>query len=289
MMTEAKAGFRAFNDGAAGTPRGGLHRAAPAPRARRDVGRRAVPRDRAEAGASAAGEAADDVRIATRFDGALGQIVIDRPKANIVSLAVIEGLRDGARARLGAARPARDDRRRRRSLQLRRGGRRARAGDDRPRPRRARQPGPRPAGLGGADRRGRARPLPGRRLRDRARLRLPLRRRHGRSSACPRCLLGVFPPLAAAILPVRVGASRAAEAVITGEPRGVVVLAGRRPRRAHGARRGARRRGRRLLPRAPRAAIGRRALRRRPRPAASPSATRSTPCCRASNGSTSTT
>lgn len=160
------------------------------------------------------------VRVATRFDGALGQIVIDQPKANIVSLAVIEDLRDalarvsGPHVRLvtiegagyyfsfGAAVdehvPATIDR----VL----------------------------AALGNLVRDLLVSAAPtaavvrGRCLGGGFEIALACDFLFAADTALlgvPEVLLGVFPPLAAAILPVRVGASRAAEAVITGEPRGV--------------------------------------------------------------------
>ncbi len=39
------------------------------------------------------------------------------------------------------------------------------------------------------------------------------------SSACPRLSLGLFPPVGAILLPARVGAARAASAIVTGESR----------------------------------------------------------------------
>ena len=93
MMTEAKAGFRAFNDGPR-TPRSGLHRAAPPPGARRDLGRRAVPED--SPGARRAGREPDVttaplVRVDAGTDGWV-RLVLDRPPGNILTIALCDEL-----------------------------------------------------------------------------------------------------------------------------------------------------------------------------------------------------
>ena len=51
----------------------------------------------------------------------------------------------------------------------------------------------------------------------------------------PEIALGVFPPAAAALLPLRIGASRAASAVLTGQARPADKWIERRARRADGA------------------------------------------------------
>ena len=161
-----------------------------------------------------------NVRIATRFDGTLGQLVIDRPKANIVSLAVIEGLREalsrvsGPHVRLVTIEGAGDHFSYGAAVDEH-----VPATIDRVL-----------AALGDLVRDLLASSAPtaavvrGRCLGGGFEIALACDFLFAADTAVlgvPEVSLGVFPPLAAAILPVRVGASRAADAVITGEPRGV--------------------------------------------------------------------
>jgi len=160
------------------------------------------------------------VRTATRFDGTLGQLVIERPKANIVSLAVIGDLR-GALARVSGPHV--------RLVTIEGAGDHFSFGAavdehvpatiDRVL-----------AALGDLVRDLLALPAPtaavvrGRCLGGGFEIALACDFLFAADTAVlgvPEVSLGVFPPLAAAILPVRVGASRAADVVITGEPRGV--------------------------------------------------------------------
>ena len=104
----------------------------------------------------------------------------------------------------------------------------------------------------------------------------------------PEIALGVFPPAAAALLPVRVGASRAASAVLTGAaspaavwaPTGLLELTAAPADLEHG--------GRPLVRRAPGVAVGGGAAASRRSRRASTSGTRSRRCCPDSNGSIST-
>ena len=111
MMTEARAGFTAFNEGTEGRPRGRLRAAAPEARRRRELGRTAARRDPAAEQAQGA-----DARWPTRRSRSGSSATarccgcaLARPKANIVDAAMIAALRRRARR---APRPAPAARRR---------------------------------------------------------------------------------------------------------------------------------------------------------------------------------
>ncbi|MGE5246482.1 MAG: enoyl-CoA hydratase/isomerase family protein [Betaproteobacteria bacterium] len=160
------------------------------------------------------------VRVETRFDGTWGRLVIDRPKANVVSLAVIEDLRAGlagvcgAHTRLVTIEGAGDHFSYGAAVEEHVPATIARvlaALDDLVRDLLA-APAP-TAAL-----------VKGRCLGGGFEIALACDFVFAADTALlgvPEVALGVFPPLASVLLPVRIGASRAAAAVITGEVRPV--------------------------------------------------------------------
>jgi hypothetical protein len=101
MMTEARSGFTAFNEGTEGRPRGRLRAAAPEARRRQSwVG---PLHDEIQPGAKAmADAAASPLKAWVERDGALLRLRLARPKANIVDAAMIAALQAALVAHRGS-------------------------------------------------------------------------------------------------------------------------------------------------------------------------------------------
>ena len=195
MMTEAQRGLPRVQRRPGRTPRSGLHRAAPAARARRDVGRRYVPRHRVQCRPPCRGRRMSGLRVEHAVDGARGAAGHRPPEGNVITLGrdrrAARGARghsarrrvklipiEGAGPVTSASGPAW------RSTSLT--ASRACCPTDAAVLRSARGPG--------ADARGRARPVSRRRIRDRAGVRFGVRRRQRRSSACRKWPSACFRP-----------------------------------------------------------------------------------------------
>ncbi len=173
MVTEARSGFTAFNEG---------------PKDDREVDF-VLLRQKLAAGQSWIGSLHDEIHAGAGHheltapsqswlerDGALLRLRLARPKANIIDAAMIGALQAALDAHRGSRRPARRAARRRRpAFQLRRQRRGAPARTLRGDARVAACADPRDGRIPGADPRRRARPVPGRRPGDRAGRRADLR------------------------------------------------------------------------------------------------------------------